>query len=197
MLFRKLLPLFAVFALLCVTRAHAQIGVYGTVTGERISGLNCTQLNPIGVGNCTTGTVTEKPYGANFGGFYDFRSIGPVRLGVDLRGGVLNTNKNNANNSASSDVIRHYTALGGVRGTVGTPIKWIRPYGEVAVGYAKFGPVYHYANYTQVEGIVGVDIPILPFLDIRGIEFSAGEMFGPSSHGVQSIGAGLVFHTSR
>jgi hypothetical protein len=48
-----------------------------------------------------------------------------------------------------------------------------------------------------VEGFAGADITILPVLDLRAIELGAGEAFGPSSHSIQSIGIGVVFHTPR
>ena len=197
MLFRKLVPFLAAGAALSATAAHAQFGVFGTVTGQRIGGVACTPTAGSGVGTCTSGTTTDKPYGANFGAYYDFRSFGPVRFGVEVRGGVLNTNKDPGANIASTDLIREYTALGGVRASTGTPIKWIRPFAEFAAGYAKFGPVYAYNTYTKAEGLVGVDVPIGSFIDIRAIELGAGALFGPSTHGTQSIGAGLVFHTPR
>ena len=197
MLFRKLLPLFALFAVFGSTAAHAQFGLYGTVTGEQVNNLTCTDLSSNAVGACVTPTTTEKPYGANFGAYYDFRNFGPARLGVDLRGGVLNTNKNTVNNTSSRDFIRQYTVLGGVRASFNTPIHLIRPYGEIAVGYAKFGPVYAYNTYTEAEGLVGIDVPVLPIMDIRAIEFGAGALFGSGTHSLQSIGVGLVFHTTR
>ncbi len=197
MLFRKLVPFLAAGAALCTTTAHAQFGVFGTITGQRIGGVACTQTTGSGVGTCTSGTTTDKPYGANFGGYYEFRSFGPVRVGAVIRGGVLNTNKDPGAGIASTDLIREYTALGGVRASTGTPIKWIRPFAEVVAGYDKFGPVYAYNTYTKVEGVVGVDVPVASFMDIRAIELGAGALFGPSSHSTQSIGAGLVFHTPR
>ena len=200
MLFRKLLPLFALFAVFGFfgsKAAHAQFGVYGTVTGEQVHNLTCTDLGSNAVGACATPTTTEKPYGANFGAYYDFRNLGPARLGFDLRGGVLNTNKNTADNTSSRDFIRQYTVLGGVRASFNTPFHLIRPYGEVAVGYAKFGPVYAYNTYTEAEGLVGIDVPVLPIMDIRAIEFGAGGLFGSGTHSLQSIGVGLVFHTTR
>ena len=197
MLFRKLLPLCVASAALMPTAAHAQFGVFGTVTGERIGGINCTQSTGGAVGTCASGTTTDKPYGSNFGVYYDFRSLGPARLGVVGRGGVLNTNKDPGAGISSTDLIREYTAMGGVHASTGTPIKWLRPFGEVVAGYSKFGPVYAYHTYTKVEAVLGVDIPIASFVDIRAIELGAGALFGNGTHGTQSIGAGLVFHTPR
>ncbi len=200
-MFRKLLPAFAVFALLCSAAAKAQFGVYATVTGERITGISC--LDPTGHCAATGGVV--DPFGGNFGAYYDFRNLGPVRLGFDLRGGVLSGNKSAQSYQASGSLIRHYSALGGVRASFATPIKYIRPYGEIAFGYGKtnasgYSPVTgisSYSNYAQAEGLVGVDIPVLPNLNIRAIELGAGALFGSDTHGFQQIGAGVVFHTGR
>ncbi len=197
MSFRKLLPVFAAVAALSPLAAHAQIGVFGTVTGEWINGVACSQSAGNGVGTCTSGTTTDKPYGANFGGYYDFRSLGPVRFGFEIRGGVLNTNKDPGANIASTDLIREYTALGGIRASTGTPIHWLHPFASVDAGYAKFGPVYSYNTYTKIEGHVGADLSVASFMDIRVIDLSAGALFGSGSHGTESISAGLVFHSSR
>lgn len=202
MSFRKSLPLFATLALLASPAARAQLAVYGTVTGERLTGLTC--LDPSGVCASTGGVV--RPYGATFGGYYDFRNVGPVRLGLDLRGDVLKADKSAQSYEASSGLIRHYDALGGVRASFATPIRFIRPYAEVAFGYAKTNAAGYSAttgftsdsNYTEAKGLVGLDVPILPYLDIRAIEFGGGALFGGGgSHGIESIGAGIVFHTSR
>lgn len=204
MLFRKLLPLFAPVLIAASSAAHAQFGVYATVTGENLSSFKCVTVTAAPTTGCsTTGTnVSVKPYGANFGAYYEFRNLGPARFGVDLRGGVLNSSKDTFENLTSSDVLRHYSALGGVRASFGTPIKFIRPYAEIAGGYARFGSVnrastYPLSNYTQFEGLVGIDAPVLPYMDIRAIEFGAGALFGNSTHGIDSIGAGIVFHSTR
>jgi hypothetical protein len=138
-----------------------------------------------------------------FGGYYDFRSMGPVRLGVDVRGSVLNSNKSAVTNSASVDFVRFYSALAGVRGEFRTPARWLHPYAQLSAGLGRTnadfpnGDPRVYQNFTQVEGFVGADITLLPVLDLRAIELGAGETFGPSSHSIQSIGIGIVFHTPR
>jgi hypothetical protein len=142
-----------------------------------------------------------RPYGGSFGGYYDFRSMGPFRLGVDLRGSVLNSNKSATTYSSNVDGVRHYAALGGVRAEVRTPLSWLHPYGQISAGLgrsnaASLNPT-EYQNYTQVQGFVGADIKLLPILDLRAIELGAGEIFGSSSHSIQSIGIGVVFHTAR
>jgi hypothetical protein len=178
--------------------ARAQFGVYGTVTGERFGGFQCLVST-----GCAASNGVAKPYGAAFGGYYDFRSVGPVRLGVDVRGSVLNSNKSVVTNNSSIDFVRHYSALGGLRAEFHTPFKWLHPYGQISAGLGRSNAAFVdnnpelFQNFTQVEGFAGADITILPVLDLRAIELGAGEAFGPSSHSIQSIGIGVVFHTPR
>jgi hypothetical protein len=183
--------------LLTAVVARAQIGVYGTVTGERLTGFTCSDPQA----QCASTGGVVRPYGGSFGGYYDFRSMGPFRLGVDLRGSVLNSNKSATTYSSNVDGVRHYAALGGVRAEAKTPLHWLHPYVQVSAGLgrsnaASLNPT-EYQNYTQVEGFVGADIKLLPMVDLRAIELGAGEIFGPSSHSIQSIGIGVVIHTAR
>jgi hypothetical protein len=187
-----------------------------------------------------------KPFGGNFGAYYDFRSFGPIRLGVDARGSVQSSNKRADSSAGGPGIVKEYEGLAGVRATIRTPIHWLHPYAEVAGGISRNNasglytttvttnntlspPVtqtvlsYNPASYTDyglVKGLVGVDIPLLPFLSFRAIELGVGEAFGSAptmqtttvsisgtttttstvlntrssdSHGVQSIGAGIVF----
>jgi hypothetical protein len=52
-------------------------------------------------------------------------------------------------------------------------------------------------NYTQIQGMVGLDLALFQNVDFRPIEVGVGELFGPASHNIQSIGLGVVFHTAR
>ena len=197
MSFRKFLPLVAVAASLFALPARAQFGAYATITGERVTGFQCQATN----GPCASNDGSVRPFGSNFGVYYDFRNIGPVRIGADLRGGVMTANKSATEYQSGSGLVRHYDALAGIRGSIGTPIRILRPYAEIAGGYAKSNAASLdttvYANYTQVQGLVGVDVAITPFFDIRAIELGAGALFGTGTHSTQSIGAGLVFHFPR
>src|SRR5579875_388491 len=177
--------------------ARAQFGVYGTVAGERMGGFTCQ--DPQGQCAATGGVV--KPYGTTFGGYYDFRSVGPIRLGVDLRGSVLNSNKSATTYASSVDRVRQYSALAGLRGEFKTPMHWLHPYAQISGGFMHSNAasinVTQYDSYGQLQGYVGADVTLLPILDLRAIELGAGEAFGPSSHSIQSIGIGVVFHTPR
>lgn len=197
MLFRKLLPLFAVFALIYASPARAQFAVYGTVTGERMAGFTCQAVNS----QCASSGGAVRPFGGNFGLYYDFRNLGPFRIGADLRGNVFSSNKSATEYLGGAGVVRQYGALGGVRASIALPMKILHPYVEGAAGYAKTNAASTtpelYSNYTQVEGLVGLDIAVLPYIDLRAVEFGAGALFGPNTHGTLSVGAGLVFHMPR
>lgn len=185
------------------TAAHAQFGVYGMVQGENIKNITC--LDPSGT--CAASNGTAKPYGGAFGAYYDFKTYGPIRLGGDIRGTFLNSNKSAYYYQGGGDLVRHYSVLGGVRGTIRTPFHVLRPYVQVSGGLGRTnGPQPsspgisgrdNYKDYGQVQGFVGLDLALFPNLDFRVIEFGAGEVFGSNSHSIQSIGLGVVFHTSR
>ena len=198
MLFRKCLPAVAAAAALISSVLHAQIGLFGTVTGERLTGITCQAFDNV----CSSSNGTDHPFGGEFGGFYDFRRFGPVRFGPEVRGNVLTSNRSASLYQGGAGVVRQYGALGGVHASVGTPIPFLHPYGSVDVGYAKTnadtGNPETYQNFFQAKGVLGVDIPLLPFLDFRLIELTAGGLFGNgNTHSTQSIGAGVVIHSLR
>ncbi len=190
MSFRKILFL-GVAALLCgASSMHAQFSIYGTVVGERVGGFTCADPQ----GRCADTDGHERPFGSNFGAFYDFKSYKLARFGADVRGGVTNANKSATSYGASSDLVRHYSALAGPRASFRTPLHALKPYAEVLGGYARYNDANTTQQFGQIEGYVGLDVSIVPFLDLRAIELGEGEMFGSGSHNVQSIGAGLVLH---
>ncbi len=190
MSFRKLV-LLGVLALLCgAASARAQFSVYGTITGERVGGFTC--LDP--QGRCAEKDGKERPFGSNFGAFYDFKTFGPARIGADLRGGVTNSNKSALEYGTSSNLVRHYSALAGPRASFRTPIHALQPYAEILGGYARYNDGGITTQYGQIQGVVGLDVSIIPFLSLRAIELGEGALFGSGSHNTQSIGAGVVLH---
>jgi hypothetical protein len=48
-----------------------------------------------------------------------------------------------------------------------------------------------------VQGFAGLDLALFQNFDLRLVELGEGELFGTNSHNIQSIGIGVVFHTSR
>jgi hypothetical protein len=192
MSFRRIFFTGVLIGLGCVSAARAQFAAYGMVNGERLKAVTCTDQQDI----CASSDGTVRPYGGTLGAYYDLRTFGPVTLGADVRASFLNSNKSAFSFQGGSDFARHFSALGGARATFKTPFKVLRPYIQASVGLGRTDattpPVLPalnlvYQNFTQVFNNV----------DLRAIELGAGEMFGSGSHGIQTIGVGLVFHMTR
>jgi len=208
--FRRIFFLGVLVGLGCATVAQAQFAAYGMVTGERLRDIVCSepggcastsnQLVPVGAKSGV------DPYGGTLGVFYDFRSFGPVTLGADVRATFLDTDKAAYAYQASSASQRHDSVLGGARLTFKTPLKFLRPYAQISAGVGRSDATQppipttlalDYRTFTQVEGFVGLDLALWDNVDFRPIEFGVGELFGSSSHNIQSIGIGIVFHPTR
>jgi hypothetical protein len=226
----------------CSLRANAQLGVYATINAESFGGITC----PSFAVPCADNSGKVKPFGSNFGAYYNLRSYGLIKLGVDARGGIGSSNKRADSSAGGPSIVRNYEALGGVRAAFRTPVHWLQPYVEIAGGFGRnnssglytntvtinnnvtppttqtnltYNPLT-YTDYGQLKGFVGLDIPLLPYLSIRAIELGGGEAFGSAptlqtttvttsgtttttstvintrssdTHGIQSIGGGLVF----
>jgi hypothetical protein len=197
----------------CGLTAHAQYGIYFGYSGERLGGITCksfigTQNDcsattaSLSGGTSTATTDSVNPSGYLLGGYWDFKTFGPVRLGADVRYYDLKSNKSASTAAGGPNATTSNTVLGGVRGTFHTPISWLKPYGEIAAGRsstdAANGPGT-FSSYLRYEGFAGIDIRILPVMDIRAVEVGIGNMSamgsGSGSISVQSIGAAIVFHT--
>jgi hypothetical protein len=162
--------------------AHAQIGIYGKFDATNLS-----------TGN---GDQYETPgwyYGGAAGVYDDFVHLGPIGLGLDLRGNLLAGNQQ-----------KYRSALVGLRLAVNPPILPIRPYiqGSVGLGSTSHsgleGAGTNYSNKFQYLVLGGVDYTIFPHLDWRVAELGYGRMSGISSSGsaptvnLFTIGSGLV-----
>ena len=183
--------------------ANAQLGVYATATGNWFRGINC----PSFASPCADTGGKVRPFGGNFGAYYDFRNFGPIRFGVDARGSIESSNKRGDSAAGGPGIVKHYEGLGGVRGTFRTPVRWLRPYAEIAGGFARnnanglytntittnntlnppltqstlsFNPA-SYTEYGLVKGFVGLDIPLLPWLSFRAVELGAGTAIGTAT----------------
>jgi hypothetical protein len=195
---RKALLLLVVAAFATAT-AQAQWGVYGTFTGARLTNLKSSPetTNPSAVNN------DVSPLGGTGGIYYDFLSVGPVRLGADLRGSILTT-KRGAFINANGGGARINSTLFGVRAVFHPPFHSIKPYiqGSVGIGSSNYGLLYGHGvtlrNNFEYMGFAGVDIPLLPIMDFRLVELGIGGLnpFGDKSHNypLQSVSSGVVFH---
>jgi hypothetical protein len=185
MKFRSLL-LF-VLATTCTVSAGAQIAIYGK--------LDATHFNN------NANKTSAWFYGPGLGVYYDFAHAGPIAVGADLRGDYL---------FSSND--RYRSILVGARVAVKPPLLPIRPYVEGLIGAAgtkstqdgtfntsssvsfsnTFGTKFAY----QILG--GVDVTVLPHVDVRLAELGYGHVSAVSSasnspaSSVFSFSTGLV-----
>jgi hypothetical protein len=199
MSFRNAVLLLAAVAVATSVSAHAQVGVYGMFTVDRLSNIQSSPLLP----SPAPRVDPVNPLGGTGGVYYDFLKLGPIKLGADLRGSILTT-KRGAYVAANGGGTRIYSALGGVRGVFHTPFAPLKPYVELSAGlgrsdYGLFtnGAVVLHNNF-QYEGLAGLDIKLLPIMDWRVAEFGYGGLdpFGANSHNypIKQVSMGFVFH---
>jgi hypothetical protein len=216
----------------CAVAARAQAGVYVGFQATQLSGIQCFDISPLKCGNGTNGALPStttpgaytysegdlNPQGVQAGAYYDFRNVGPMRLGIDFRGGTQHSNKSATSSAGGKDTTGFDNVLLGVRGSFHTRFSWLVPYAQISAGYARSNATLPIGsglvttvplprtedNFLMYEGFVGVTVPIFPMIDLRPIELgignmnrfgnSSGTLDGPSSIGVKSIGASVVFH---
>jgi len=192
-------------AVLAVSTAHAQLSVYGTVTVRRMTDIPYTQ----GTTSHTDGSF--DPVGGTGGVFYDFKTVGPVRLGIDARGSIVNSTQGayTAYNAGGGHI---GSGLGGIRATFHTPFLPLKPYVQGSVGVARtnFGTEFNtglatsgvsnttgvqISSHLEYDGFAGLDLAILPMFDFRVVELGYGAVQGNShTYPVQSLSTGIVFH---
>jgi hypothetical protein len=191
------------FGLGSAVAAHAQFGVYGEYSADKVSGVTCFDPE----GHCSAANGTVNPSGLIGGAYYDFRTFGPMRLGVDARGGVDRSNKSAVTSAGGKNATTENYFLGGVRGTFNTKYSFLKPYVAATAGFARSNATETnfevYDSFVKYEGFAGVDIKVLPMLDLRAVEVGIGNMervgggTGASSLLVRSIGVGIVLHLSQ
>lgn len=176
---RCLIVLF-VFAL-STAAARAQLAIYGNFGATHVSD--------------NSNHTTNWFYGPGVGVYYDFVHFGPIAAGVDLRGNFL---------FGSHEKYR--SGLIGVRLAAKPPLLPIKPYAQFSIGAggakadgsAKF-PDTNYSTKFQYEVLGGLDLTILPRIDLRVAEVGYGRMSGinggtiaPAANLV-TVSSGIVF----
>ena len=195
--------LFLAVAIFVSATAHAQLGVYGTFTVNRLGNIKSSPeaTTPSALNN------DVSPLGGTAGVYYDFLKLGHVvKLGGDLRGTITST-KRGAYTNANGGGARVNSGLIGIRAVFNAPILRLlfKPYlqGSVGIGSSNYGLLYgnngvSLRNNFEYMGFAGVDIPLAPFIDFRIVEFGIGGLnpLGTNSHNytLQSVGSGVVFH---
>jgi hypothetical protein len=212
MILRKAVLLLAAVAVATTVSVHAQVGVYGMFTADRLSNIASSPLPlpPNSTAPAFARANTVDPLGGTGGVYYDFMKLGPVKLGADLRGSILTT-KRGAYINFNGPGGRIYSVLGGVRGSFQTPVKSLKPYLQISAGLGRsdYGlytgrpastqplPNVIYNNF-QYEGFAGLDIKLLPIVDWRVAEFGYGGLdpVGTYSHNypIKQVSMGFVIH---
>jgi hypothetical protein len=153
-----LLGLAAIFA--GSTLARAQVAMYGEATGGTLK-------------------FQETPhvYGGTFG-FYDTKHHGPILIGWDLRGGVL---ERGSNKGPNTDTVLDQ-GQGGLRVALAPGIlsQSLVPYAEVltGLGYWRGGVsvTRQDAYHLLIQGVAGLDYRVTKKFDWRVAEFSYGRL---------------------
>lgn len=187
--------------------AHAQLGAYGMFTVDRLSGIGTSPILPAGVAY----NNSVNPVGFTGGAFYDFKTFGPARIGIDLRGSTVNTHRG-AQVTSDGSGSHIYSGLAGVRVSFHTLKPYIKPYGQISagIGRSNYGVLTNasVANYVnpgiqtvsnlEYHGFAGLDLGFAPFADWRVVELGYGGLrsFGSAAHTypILSISTGVVFH---
>jgi hypothetical protein len=167
------LSIFPVFA-----RAQG-MSIYFTSVNTRFTNVQNGQSYDNNTATYTNLFTTSWP--AQFGGGATFNAVkaGPLNFGLDFRGST-----NHSNTGAD-------TAMFGPRLALRVPIVHIKPYIEAAGGYvatrtpgtvatniggaASTSPANITNQYAAWEVFGGVDVPILPHVDFRAVEFGGGK----------------------
>ena len=199
-----------------IPSAHAQAGVYAVFTASRMGSIQSSPYAPglVPVDGTVAADVrpTVDVSGGTFGGYYDFRTVGPVRLGVDARGNVERSSRGAGavNVGAGSHL---YSILGGVRGSFHTRYSFLSPYVQLSAGLGRsdYGLLRQSAASTSKEPLgyllqnsleyhvfAGADIHLFSALDFRLVEVGYGGLaaFGNNSHvyPLYTVGTGVVLH---
>src|SRR5271170_1071467 len=134
--FRKAVFFLAAIAIVSCVSASAQVGVYGMFTADQLSNIASSPLPPLSSAPTDQRSNSVNPLGGTGGVYYDFKTWGPVRLGVDARGSIVTT-KRGAYLNFNASGARIYSVLGGVRASFHTPIAPLKPYLQVSAGLGR------------------------------------------------------------
>jgi hypothetical protein len=200
--------------------AQAQFSVYGDVTLEHMTGIQsspvlqtlspppCSGTSTNTTTLCTTYNDSVNPIGFTGGASYDFKTLGSVTLGADVRG-IVESDHRGAGANSEGPGTRIYSGLGGVKASFRTRFDFLTPYVEGAAGYARsnYGvsnsanPVYpgiSTKNNLEYHVYAGLDLRALSWADWRVVELGYGglQAFGTYSHSypIYSLSTGVVFH---
>jgi len=180
----------------CAASAHAQLAAYGMVTVARLTGIaGSPNAAPFAAGSLNDNV---NPIGGTFGVYYDFKTLGPFRLGIDARGSIMKTERG-AEKSSNGGGTRINSGLGGVRGSFHTPVKFIEGYVQASAGIARtnYGLLLpsQLQSGFEYHAFAGLQLHVTPYADFRAFEVGYGGIDGGGhNYPLKSISTGVVFH---
>lgn len=190
------LPVLAACLLPCAARG--QVAAYVTFSPTHLSGVRDGNSANASANNGYSTTSFWTP-GVGGGVTLTVLPLGPVKLGLDLRGST----KPGTNGSD--------TVMGGVKLGFNLPLVRFKPYVQASGGYlgtrtrvatgAAAGSS-EYDKFAAYEVLGGVDYSLVPFFDLRLIEVGGGRGYnlaGVSTAGnyqvtLFTVNTGLVLH---
>jgi hypothetical protein len=202
--------------------AHAQFGAYAMFTVDRMTSINSSPvLNTLSPAPCSAAVTTNctsyndavNPLGFTGGAFWEFKTLGPATLAVDLRGSTVRS-KHGAQTYSEGSGAHLYSGLAGLRASFNSPIKPLKLYAEGAAGAGRsnYG-VLTDAGITSNGNAVypgiptqtafeyhvygGADLRFLPWADWRVFEVGYGGLHSSGTYAhdypLYSISTGVVF----
>jgi hypothetical protein len=191
-------------ALFIAPALHAQaVAIYGTFSPLHASSVDTGLAYNLPPGS-TPQQLTTSFWAPGVGGGVTLRllPLGPVKLGLDLRG------------STKPGTQGADTAMAGLQLAVHPPVTRLKFYIQASGGYLATRTVNqtHYAidpipvtqpfnsKFAAYEILGGIDHPLLPILDLRIIEVGAGQAFAIGTSSTSSnptlftLNTGLVLH---
>jgi len=166
--------------LFTASSSRAQFAIYGMGTGGRESGQN--------VGQASNSNGSFTAWGGTGGAYYDFAHLGPLHLGADGRFFI----EHSGNSTPYGNKLEG--GSGGLRADAHIPLVPLIPYVQAEVGGAGTN---NGAEPTLTTGFLyqmqfGLDITILPHVDLRG-EYGVGQiLLEGNDPTLQQFGGGLV-----
>jgi hypothetical protein len=157
------------FSALLPVAARAQIGLYGTFTGTRLSGPD-----------------TDWLYGGTLGAYLSHGHLVFLSTGLDLRGSAGSYNGTIFDSGSI-----------GPRIALSPHILPVKPYAEAlaGLGHASFsGNSANNVTKFEYQFLGGLDFTVLPRLDWRVVEFSYGALAGLDNGSIhpKTLSSGLV-----
>jgi hypothetical protein len=197
-------------ASLFAVSAHAQVAGYATLTVSRMTSLKSSPYAAALAPSPLDDSI--NPLGATLGGYYDFKTLGPIRLGVDARTMLLTT-KQGAESDYTGVGGRLHSYLGGVRGTFHA-YKAFDAYvqGSAGLGQSDYGfaPAVIASvtkqnntppsriilkNNFEYHAFAGLQLHVTRIAEWRVFEVGYGALSGGGhTYPLQSVSTGVVFH---